>query len=190
MRLQERESSSISQRWPRRFWLYPRREAWIRRWVDMTTLILETLQGSPGLQERGVRHVEEIQLLSAGIGPDRVSDIAANVLKRFLIGYTQRQCDIWNLDRRPTSQSNTFTIRILVAGLIPMRICPSVPSTVLRSCSSLGASFAYSRGSTTTTFEDGVRRLSRSSTGQKPGVRLRPSAARARLSLGTRKATL
>ena len=66
----------------------------------MTTLILETLQGSPGLQERGVRHVEEMQLLSAGIGPDRVSDIAANVLKRFLIGYTQRQCDIWGLARK------------------------------------------------------------------------------------------
>ena len=66
----------------------------------MTTLILETLHGSPGLQERGVRHIEEMQLLSAGIGPDRVSDIAANVLKRFLIGYTQRQCDIWNLARK------------------------------------------------------------------------------------------
>jgi hypothetical protein len=66
----------------------------------MTTLILETLEGSPGLQERGVRHVEEMQLLSPGIGPDRVSDIAANVLKRFLIRYTQRQCDIWDLARK------------------------------------------------------------------------------------------
>jgi hypothetical protein len=66
----------------------------------MTTLILETLQGSPGLQERGVRHIEEMQLLSAGIGPDRVSDIAANLLKRFLIDYTQRQCEIWNLERK------------------------------------------------------------------------------------------
>jgi hypothetical protein len=66
----------------------------------MTTLILETLDGSPGLQERGVRHIEEMQLLSAGIGPDRVSDIAANVLKRFLISYTQRQCDIWSLARK------------------------------------------------------------------------------------------
>jgi hypothetical protein len=44
-----------------------------------------------------VRHVEEMQLLSAGIGPDRVSDIAANVLKRFLIEYTQRQCNLWNV---------------------------------------------------------------------------------------------
>jgi len=38
-----------------------------------------------------------MQLLSAGIGPDRVSDIAANVLKRFLIEYTQRQCSIWDI---------------------------------------------------------------------------------------------
>jgi hypothetical protein len=67
----------------------------------MRTLILETLQGSPGLLERGVRHVEEMQLLSAGIGPDRVSDIAANVLKQFLIAYTQRQCEIWNVPMKP-----------------------------------------------------------------------------------------
>jgi hypothetical protein len=38
-----------------------------------------------------------MQLVSAGIGPDRVSDITANVLKRYLIGYTQRQCEIWGL---------------------------------------------------------------------------------------------
>jgi hypothetical protein len=38
-----------------------------------------------------------MQLLSAGIGPDRVSDIAANVLKQFLIRYTQQQCEIWKI---------------------------------------------------------------------------------------------
>src|SRR6266568_1617940 len=61
-------------------------------------LIIDTLDASPALQQRGVRHVEEMQLLSAGIGPDRVSDITANVLKRFLIEYTQRQCHIWNVE--------------------------------------------------------------------------------------------
>jgi hypothetical protein len=61
-------------------------------------LIIDTLEASPALQQRGVRHVEEMQLLSAGIGPDRVSDITANVLKRFLIEYTQRQCRIWNVE--------------------------------------------------------------------------------------------
>ena len=34
-------------------------------------LIIDTLVGSPSLQQRGVRHVEEMQLVSAGIGPDR-----------------------------------------------------------------------------------------------------------------------
>ena len=60
-------------------------------------LIIDTLRASPSLQERGVRHVEEMQLVSAGIGPDRISDITANVIKRYLINYTQRQCAIWNL---------------------------------------------------------------------------------------------
>jgi hypothetical protein len=63
----------------------------------LSGLVIETVVASPSLQERGVRHVEEMQLLSAGIGPDRVSDIAANVLKRFLIEYTQRQCALWNV---------------------------------------------------------------------------------------------
>ena len=44
-------------------------------------LIIETLRASPGLQERGVLHVEEMQLLASGIGPDRISDISANILK-------------------------------------------------------------------------------------------------------------
>ena len=67
----------------------------------LTDLILQTLTGSPSLTERGVRHVEEMQLLSAGIGPDRISDISANVLKRFLIDYTQRQCAIWDIPTKP-----------------------------------------------------------------------------------------
>ena len=65
--------------------------------THLSGLIIETLVGSPGLQERGIRHVEEMQLVSAGIGPDRISDLAANVLKSFLIEYTQRQCAIWGL---------------------------------------------------------------------------------------------
>ena len=66
----------------------------------MAGLIVDTVANSPGLQERGVRHVEEMQLLAAGIGPDRISDIAANLLKRFLIEYTQRQATIWKIPLR------------------------------------------------------------------------------------------
>jgi hypothetical protein len=65
--------------------------------TQLSGLIIETVVGSPSLQERGIHHVEEMQLVSAGVGPDRVSDISANVLKSFLIEYTKRQCDIWGI---------------------------------------------------------------------------------------------
>lgn len=63
----------------------------------LTELLIETLLASPKLLERGVRHVEEMQLVAIGIGPDRISDITANVLKQFLINYTRKQCDLWKL---------------------------------------------------------------------------------------------
>lgn len=66
----------------------------------LTELILETLRNSPAMLERGVRHIEELQLVSVGIGPDRVSDMAANIIKSFLIDYTQKQCAIWSLPLR------------------------------------------------------------------------------------------
>jgi hypothetical protein len=60
-------------------------------------LIIDTLQGAPALQERGIKHIEEFQLLSVGIGADRISDIAADILKATLIDYTQRQCELWSI---------------------------------------------------------------------------------------------
>jgi hypothetical protein len=45
----------------------------------------------------GLRHIEELQLVSIGVAADRVSDIAANVFKLFLIDYTQKQAGLWNI---------------------------------------------------------------------------------------------
>lgn len=63
----------------------------------LTELIIETLRESPALMERGIRHIEEMQLVSIGIGPDRISDISANLIKSYLIEYTQKQCELWSL---------------------------------------------------------------------------------------------
>jgi hypothetical protein len=60
-------------------------------------LIIETITDSPALQERGLRHIEEMQLVSLDIAQDRTSDIAANLLKEFLIDYTQKQCGLWDI---------------------------------------------------------------------------------------------
>ena len=63
----------------------------------LSGLVLDTLKDSPSMMERGVKHVEELQLVSVGIGPDRVSDMAAGLIKSFLIEYTQKQAELWNL---------------------------------------------------------------------------------------------
>ncbi len=63
----------------------------------LSELVVETLFESPALLKRGIHHMEEMQLISVGIGPDRVSDIAANVIKAYLVEYTQKQCEMWSI---------------------------------------------------------------------------------------------
>lgn len=63
----------------------------------LNRLLADTLAASEPLKERGLRHVEELQLVSLGIGADRVSDIAANALKLYLVGYTRTQAELWNI---------------------------------------------------------------------------------------------
>jgi hypothetical protein len=75
----------------------------------LSELILETLSESPALLKRGIHHVEEMQLVSLGIGPDRVSDIAANLIKEYLVEYTQKQCEIWKIPlHRDVPLANVF----------------------------------------------------------------------------------
>ena len=63
----------------------------------LNKLVFNTLTSSPDLVKRKLRHIEELQLVSLGINADRVSDITANILKFFLIEYTKKQCQIWNI---------------------------------------------------------------------------------------------
>ena len=60
-------------------------------------LLIESILETPAVLENGVRHVEEMQLVSVGIGPDRVSDIVANIIKRDLLLYTQAQARLWDV---------------------------------------------------------------------------------------------
>jgi hypothetical protein len=63
----------------------------------LNQLVADLLESSEEVRVRGLKHVEELQLLSVGVGPDRVSDIAAGVLKTSLIDYTQQQAQIWKI---------------------------------------------------------------------------------------------
>lgn len=66
----------------------------------LNQLLVDLLESSVAVRERGLRHIEELQLLSVGVGPDRVSDITANVLKLSLAEYTQQQAALWGIPLR------------------------------------------------------------------------------------------
>lgn len=54
--------------------------------------ILQLFERIPHYKNRGFRHFEEIQFFVDGISRDRISDIACNFLKSFLIDFTTAQC--------------------------------------------------------------------------------------------------
>lgn len=62
--------------------------------------IIDALCQSPDFLERGIKHVEEVQLISVGIGRDRISDITGNLIKQYLIEYTQQQSQLWNIEMK------------------------------------------------------------------------------------------
>ncbi len=59
---------------------------------DIAKEILELFKMVPQIQQYGLKHFEQIQLLVDKISKDRVSDIACSLLKSFLIDYTIQEC--------------------------------------------------------------------------------------------------
>ena len=56
--------------------------------------ILALFNNIPEYRQGGFTHFEVIQLYVSGISKDRVSDIACNFIKSFLIDYTIEQCEL------------------------------------------------------------------------------------------------
>jgi hypothetical protein len=56
--------------------------------------ILSLFKDIPEYSQFGFTHFEAIQLYVSGISKDRISDIACNYIKSFLVDYTIEQCEI------------------------------------------------------------------------------------------------
>ncbi len=65
--------------------------------------ILSLFESMPNYQKNGFSHFEEIQLFVDGISKDRISDIACNFLKSFLIDFTIDQCEKLGIPLRDCS---------------------------------------------------------------------------------------
>lgn len=61
--------------------------------IRQATKILSLFKDIPEYGEFGFTHFEVIQLYIDGISKDRISDIACNFMKSFLIDYTHEQCE-------------------------------------------------------------------------------------------------
>lgn len=65
----------------------------VRMGTKQAKEILDLFSDIPEYSQFGFSHFEVIQLYVAGISKDRVSDIACNYIKSFLIDYTMEQCE-------------------------------------------------------------------------------------------------
>lgn len=76
--------------------------------------LLEALRQSQAVQTGFLNSLEECELLIPGIGSDKISDLATNVIREHLASYTKAQCDLLG---------------------VPMRQCAIGPHFDLISCS-------------------------------------------------------
>jgi hypothetical protein len=56
--------------------------------------IIEALVTSRAIQTGFIHDISDTELLIDGIGPDKVSDLSTNIIRRHLVDYTQSQCEL------------------------------------------------------------------------------------------------
>ena len=73
--------------------------------------ILALFNTIPTISTSGFSHFEEIQLYVNNISKDRISDIACNFLKSFMIDFTQDECKKYNIPMRMFSGIAVYSNR-------------------------------------------------------------------------------
>lgn len=57
-------------------------------------LIFDEIVSNKDVQQHGITHLAEMQLLIEGVGFDLISDMSTNIAKPFFVRYTQQQCQL------------------------------------------------------------------------------------------------
>jgi hypothetical protein len=73
--------------------------------------ILDLFRAIPDYERRGFTHFEEIQFFVDHISKDRISDIACNLLKSFLMDYTIQQCHTLNIPAAEVTIPEIYSYR-------------------------------------------------------------------------------
>lgn len=59
--------------------------------------LYDKLSKSKAAQTGNLKDLSDCELMIDGIGKDSISDITTNIIKKYLIEFTQNQCDIYNI---------------------------------------------------------------------------------------------
>lgn len=70
--------------------------------------ILNLFERIPYYRDHGFRHIEEVQIFIDGFGKDRISDIACNFIKSFLIDYTAQECRALGIELTAAKVENVY----------------------------------------------------------------------------------
>lgn len=73
--------------------------------------IIDIFEKIPKYKDGGFRHFEEIQFYVDGISKDRISDIACNFIKSFLIDFTIQQCSLLGIPLSKHTLTNVYDYR-------------------------------------------------------------------------------
>ena len=86
----------------------------------LSAAIIETFRQVPQLEATGLDHLEILALLVPKVAEDRISDLTATVIKRWLAQYTARQCK----DLQIPVQRYRMPLGTASAGLASLRCAP------------------------------------------------------------------
>jgi len=63
--------------------------------------IIQAITQSSALAGGAIRDIQELELHITGLGPDKVSDLIANIIKNHLADFTEEVCSHYNVQTRP-----------------------------------------------------------------------------------------
>lgn len=70
--------------------------------------LYDSLAGSQAARTGILEDLAECDLFVEGIGPDKISDITTNIIRRLLIEYTQAQCDLHGIELKGSYPTGRF----------------------------------------------------------------------------------
>jgi hypothetical protein len=69
-----------------------------RGWgAKQARLLYDTLKSSRAVSSGKLKDLSDIELLMDGIGSDKISDLAVNLIRGELVSYTEEQCQLHNV---------------------------------------------------------------------------------------------